>query len=172
MEQVTVTGVQGVPGKKEGFRGVGHKVVAPFSELGTKIREAKDDVLKQVKANSKMESQPLLYCISPPEKISSMEDDHTVYVLVKEESFGEQKPPESFIQLDVPTQSCLHFHYEGSMNDIMSFYQELFSRISGDGDIPFDQEGYRIEEYGENHKWDDKETEDNELEIFFPVQAS
>lgn len=168
MVNVVVSGVEGREMNKSGFQGLGYEIKAPYSDLGTKIRHAKSDLLKHLHKSTRDDEKPLLYSVSPPEIVSSMDDIHTLYLLVDEKSFGESVIPDELVRFEVPTQSCLHFHYQGSMNDITDFYYELFSKIHH-GEINYDSTGYRIEEYGVKHNWNDKETTDNQLDIFFPI---
>lgn len=169
MVNVMVSGVKGSKTERQGFRGVGYKILAPYSGLAEKSRVARADLLDHVHASQGHEENPLLFTVSPPEKITSMDDIHTLYVLVDEKSFGNDPIPEDLVRFDMPTQQCLHFHYEGSMNNCTNFYFELFAQIRK-GDIDYDTSGYRLEEYGRNHNWDDKETTANELDIFFPIK--
>ncbi len=170
MENVLVNGVKGSRTRFDGLRGVGYKVMKPYSGLAEEVRRARTELLRHLRAASKGKAgNPLLYTVSPPEKITSLEDIHTLYVLVDEAHFGEEALPDEWIRFEVPAQDCLEFHYVGATRDSMSFYQALFARI-GNGEINYDDQGYRIEEYDMNHKWDDKEADDNELKIRFPIR--
>jgi predicted transcriptional regulator YdeE len=169
LENVMVSGIRGSKTEHAGIRGVGYKVLAPYSGLAAKSREARRDLLNQLEASTGNRQSPLMYTISPPEKITTMDDVHTLYIMVDRESFGDAAIPDELVSLEVPTQQCIHFHYQGPMKNSTPFYFELFEQI-GNGEIPYDNKGYRIEEYGDKHNWDDMETPDNELDIFFPVK--
>jgi predicted transcriptional regulator YdeE len=169
MEHVAVNGVKGSSTDHPGFFGAGFRIRAPYSELAAKTREARSELLKLLQNQSNDEHTPLLYTVSPPEKITSMEDVHTLFVLAEEKALQTDSIPADLVRLKVPAQRCIHFHYQGPMKNSASFYFELFDRIR-EGEIDFDPSGYRIEEYGKNHHWDDLETKNNELDIYFPLK--
>jgi predicted transcriptional regulator YdeE len=171
MEYVAVNGVKGSSTDHPGFGGAGFKIRAPYSELAAKTREARRELLKLLQMHANDAQTPLLFTVSPPEKITSMEDVHTLYVLTEEKAFQAESIPGDLVRLEVPAQRCIHFHYRGPMKDSAAFYFELFDRIR-EGEIDYDGSGYRIEAYGNEHDWDDLETESNELDIYFPLKRS
>ncbi len=152
---------------KNQFTIIGKRIEAPISKLGVEVPQAQFEVRNRHQEIQLRVNPNVILGIGPLQNITENPEIHTIYVCTEVEDIV--SVPDGMVDLTLPEQTYALFTYRGPMVDCWKAYGEIFDWIEKSG-YQLDSNAYCIEYYGKDHNWEDKQTADNELDIYIPIK--
>jgi len=148
------------------FSFVGIHVSAPFSELGVKVPAARKALLLRLPELGTLPAPKVVLTLTPVANILEAPERYECHVGVEVEAGV--AAPSGMVHLQIPAQDCAHVAYRGPMDQCWRAYFDIIRWAKEEGHT-LDASSSDQEVHGERHDWEDKQREDNELDIFVPI---